>query len=107
MSVTAQTFSRTNMREFAFTRDNFRNTYIDHVYDHSPALAIFASQSLGDFGGVQLRGAGHRTEMGGHAIIQPVVLGEHAGASRVSGPFGTHNVSPDDNTRLAEANWCF
>ena len=107
MSVAAQTFSRTNLREFAFTMDNFRNREIDHVFSHSPALAIFASQTLGDFGGVKMAGRGHRTESGGHSVVIRVTLGEHAGASRMSGPFGTHNVAPDDNTRLAEANWKF
>jgi hypothetical protein len=95
------------LREWAFTRDNFRNRYIDHVFSHSPTLSIFASQTLGDFGGVALAGEGHRVEMGGHAIVQPVVLGEHAGADRVSGPYGIHNVSPDDNVRMAEATWKF
>jgi hypothetical protein len=107
VAVAVQTFSRTNFREFAFTIDNVKNRVIDHVFSHSPALAIFASQTLGDFGGVQMRGLGHATETGGHAVIKRVTLGEHAGASRMAGPFGTHNVAPDDNTRFAEGNWKF
>lgn len=105
--ATAQTFSRSNLREYAFTRDNERNNFVDHVFDHSPTLKIFANQSLGDFGGVNLSGRGHRVVEGGHTITDRVVLGEHAGAKRNSGPYGTHNVAPDDNTRIAEANWAF
>lgn len=107
MSVTQQTFSRTNFREFAFTRDAVRAGFRDHVFTTSPALAIFADQTLGDFGATQMRGVGHSTQEGGHAVILPVTLGEHAGADRMSGPFGTHNVAPDDNERFAEGNWKF
>ena len=107
MSVAAQTFSRDNLREFAFTMDNYKTREIEHTFSHSPALAIFANKSLGDFGGVQLAGRGRRMEGGGHAVIKEVTLGEHAGAGRMSGPYGTHNVAPDDNTRLAEGQWKF
>lgn len=108
MSTTfAQTFSRTNFREYAYTIDSIRRREIDHVFSHSPALAMFASQTLGDFGGTQMRGTAHRTESGGHSIIFRVTLGEYAGAGRMAGPFGKHNVTPDDNTRFATANWTF
>jgi len=107
VAVAAQTFSRTNFREFAHTRDVIRTNYVDHVFSNSPALAIFANQTLGNFGGVRLKGVGHRTQEGGFSIIQPVILGAHAGAGRQTGPFDTHNVSPDDNTRYSEANWRF
>ncbi len=107
MSVTTTNYTRTNLREFAYTRDNFRKKYINVVFDHSPTLAMLASQMLGEFGGVKLRGVGHKVVSGGHAIAIPVVLGTHAGASRSSGPFGTHNVAPDDNTMIGTANWAF
>lgn len=108
MSVATQTFNRTNFREFAFTRDFIRNKVIDHVFSHSPALAIFANQTLMDSpGATPGKGSGHATQSGGHSIIIRVTLGEHAGAARSAGPFGTHNINPDDNTRFAEANWKF
>lgn len=107
MSTFSQTFSRTNLREYAYTIDSIRRRENDHVFSHSPALAIFANQTLGEFGPTRMRGSGHRTEMGGHSIIFRVTLGEYAGAARVAGPYGKHNVAPDDNTRLATANWTF
>lgn len=106
MSVSAQTWTRTNLRQFAFTMDRILEAEIEHTFSHSPALAIFGSQMLGDFGGVQLMGRGHRTTRG-HAVVKRVTLGEHAGASRMSSDYGTHNVSPDSNTRLAEGTWKF
>ena len=105
--ATSQTVSRSDLREYAFTRDNERFNYIDHVFSHSVALSIFASQSLGDFGGTPLKGRGHKVTIGGHMITDTVVLGEHAGAQAVAGPWATHTVAPDDNTRIAEANWAF
>jgi len=107
MSVASQTWSRTNLRQFAFTMDKIKEMEIEHTFSHSPALAIFANQSLGDFGGVQLAGRGHMTEGGGHAIVKRVTLGEHAGATRMASDYGTHNVAPDSNTRLAEGTWKF
>ena len=107
MSVAAQTFSRSNMREFAFTMDAILPQIQDHVFSHSPVLAILASRDLGDFGGTKMRGAGHRTIGGGHAVVVRARLGEHAGAKAGAGPFDTHNVSPDDNVRFAEYNWRF
>lgn len=107
MSTFAQTFSRTNLREYAYTMDSIRRERIDHVFSHSPLLAILAQQTLGEFGPTQLAGAGHKVEEGGHSIIFRVTLGEYAGAGRMAGPYGKHNVTPDDNTRLATANWTF
>src|SRR3972149_1607989 len=102
--ATVQTFSTTDMRAYAFTADNFRDEYINHVFSNSPSLAIFVQQTLGDFGGVQLAGSGHTTESGGRELVIPVILGAHAGAKRATGPWDTHTVAPDDNARLAEAN---
>jgi len=107
MAVAVQDFTRSNFREFAFTRDVIRRNYVDHVFSNSPALAIFANQTLGDFGGIRMKGMGHQTQEGGFAVIQPVILGAHAGAGRQTGPFDVHNVSPDDNARYSEANWRF
>lgn len=107
MAVAAQTFSRTNLREFAFTTDHVRAETIDTVFSHSPALMIFGQQSLGDFGGTPLRGSGHNVVPGGHSVQTHVSLGEHAGTSRAAGPFSTHNVSPDDNVRIGTSNWAF
>ncbi|MHC4506297.1 MAG: phage major capsid protein [Planctomycetota bacterium] len=105
MSVTGQSISRTDLRVFAFTRDHVLEGNRDHVFSHSPTTAIFLDTTLGDFGGVRLRGAGHRTQTGGHAVMIRVRLGKHAGDKFMAGPFDTHSVSPDENTRLAEANW--
>jgi hypothetical protein len=106
MGVAAQTnFTNTNLREFAFTTNVILRDNIDHVFSHSPALAIFADKTLGDFGGVKLRGAGHATQVGGIDVSHRVRLGAHSGAKRGASGFDTHNVAPDDNTRLARANW--
>ncbi len=106
--VPAQDFSRTNLREYSFTIDNRARKVISTVFTTSPGLAIFGGRTLeAKFGSSQLSGAGHNVVEGGHAIVFPVTLGEHAGAARSAGPWGTHNVAPDDNTRLAEANWKF
>ena len=106
MALPQQTFSRTNLREFAFVRDNFLRR-VEHVFSHSPTAAIFLDETLGDFGTVSMRGAGHRVEEGGHAIVIPVTLGTHSGAGTMPSPWGKHNVAADDNVRLAEANWHF
>ena len=107
MSVAAQTWSRTNLRQFAFTIDKIKEREIEHTFSHSPLLAIMANQSLGDFGGVPLAGRGHMVEGGGHAVVKRVTLGEHAGAARMGSDYGEHNVAPDANTRLAEGTWKF
>lgn len=105
MSVASQTFSRSDLREWAFTINKILPREIEHTFSHSPALALFANQTLGDFGGVQLRGRGHRTHQGGESITFRVTLGEHAGARRMTSGYGKHTVAPDSNTRLATANW--
>ena len=38
MAVTAQTLSRTNMREFAFASDVVKENNIDHVYWRNPCI---------------------------------------------------------------------
>ncbi len=106
--ATVQTLSRSNMREFAFTTDVVMRRNLDHVFSHSPTLAILTGRTLGDqFGGTIMSGTGHADQEGGHAILIRVRLGAHAGAKRGAGAFDTHNVAPDENTRLAEANWVF
>ena len=105
--TTSQTFSRTNLREYAFTIDNILREEIDIAFNHSPALAIFAGQTLGDFGPTQMAGMGKRTVTGGESVTVRVTLGEHAGAKWSAGPYGTHNVAPDSNTRISTSNWKF
>jgi hypothetical protein len=75
------------------------------VYSHSPSIAVFFNKTLGDFGGIRMRGAGHNVDVGGHAVMIRVRLGAHAGSTAMAGPWDTHSTTPDDNTRLAEANW--
>ena len=108
MSVQDQTFSRDNMRIFSHTSDVVRDENIDHVFSHSPSLLIFAGEALvPGAGGSPMSGRGKHTQTGGHAVVKRVRLGSHDGAKRGSGPFDTHNVAPDDNTRFAELNWKF
>lgn len=107
MGVAALDFTNSNWREFAFTTNVILRDNIDHVFSNSPSLAIFADQTLGDFGGVRLRGAGHVTQTGGIDVSHRVRLGAHSGAKRAGSGFDTHTVSPDDNTRFARANWRF
>ena len=105
--VPTQTFTRTDMRKFAATMDNIKRRDIEHSFVNSPLLAIMMSQQLGEFGSIPLKGRGHRVEGGGFAVLRRVTLAEHAGAARMASDFGTHNVDPDSNTRLAEGNWKF
>lgn len=105
MSVATQTISVTDLRRYAFTMDMYKKQVIASEFSHSPALAIFANQTLGDFGGTKLSGRGHSTETGGVEVRRRVTLGVHAGAARMVGPTGTHNVSQDDNTRLSRGNY--
>jgi len=105
MSVTAQSITESDLRVYAFTRNNVLEGSRDHVFSHSPTTAIFLDQTLGDFGGVRLRGAGHRTQTGGAAVQIRVRLGKHAGSKFMAGAFDTHSTSPDENTRLGKANW--
>jgi phage tail protein X len=108
MSVVDTTFSRTNLREWAFTTDHVLAENRDHVFSHSPTLSIFAGQTLvSGAGGVPLSGAGKSMAGGGHRVVMRVRLGEHAGAKRGASAYDTHNVAPDDNTQLAEAVWRF
>lgn len=107
MSVGVQTFQRTNLRVYSKSIDVYRNQLIDHVFSHSPGMMIFGNQSLGDFGGVRLRGVGHQRQRGGNAVMLRVRLGSYSGAKRGAGAFDTHNVAPDNSTRLAEVNWAF
>lgn len=105
MSVAAQTISLTDLRRYAFSMDAIKPKIIASEFSHSPALAIFCSQTLGDFGGTKLAGRGRTPETGGVVVRKRVTLGVHAGASRMAGPTGTHNVAQDDNTRLSEGNY--
>ncbi len=105
MSVTAQTITRNDLRVFAFTRDHRVRGVIDHVFSHDPVTAIFLGKDMGSFGGVRMRGAGKTVQVGGASVQIPVRLGAHEGSKWMAGPFDTHSVSPDDNVRLAEANW--
>jgi hypothetical protein len=105
MSVSTQTITRTDLRTYAFTRDTVFEGNRDHVFTHSPIAAMLLDETLGDFGGVRLRGVGHRGQTGGAAIQLRVRLGKHTGSKNMAGPWDTHSVDPDDNTRLAEVNW--
>jgi hypothetical protein len=105
MAITAQTISRSDLRVWAFTRDRFVEGNRDHVYSHSPSVAVFFNKTLGDYGGVRMRGAGHKVDVGGASVLVRTRLGKHAGSKAMAGPWDTHSTSPDDNTRLAEANW--
>jgi hypothetical protein len=105
MSVTAQSITHSDLRVYAFTRDVRAKGVRDHVYSHSPMAAMLLDKTLGDFGGVRLRGAGNRNQTGGGAIRVPVRLGKHTGSKWMAGPWDTHNVDPDDNVRLAGVNW--
>ena len=107
MPAPAQTFTRANLRIYANSIDIYQRQLIDHVFSHSPALAIFANQTLGDFGGVRLRGVGHTSQRGGHAVVMRARLADYSGAKRGAGPFDTHNTAVDDSNRLPEANWAF
>jgi hypothetical protein len=105
MSVASLDFTNSNIREYTFTTNVILRDNIDHVFSHSPTLAIFADKTLGDFGGVKMRGAGHKVQTGGLDVSQRVRLGSHQGAKRGASGFDTHNVAPDQNTLLARANW--
>ncbi|TFG64698.1 MAG: phage major capsid protein [Gemmatimonadales bacterium] len=105
MSVAAQTITRTDLRVYAATRDKVMAGTYDHVFSHDPMTAIFLSKTLGDFGGVKLQGSGNTNQTGGAAVQIRVRLGKHSGDKRMAGAWDTHNTSPDDNNRLAEANW--
>jgi hypothetical protein len=105
MPVAPQTITRTDLRVYAFTRDFVMRGNIDHVYSHDPVTAVFLGRDLGSFGGVRMKGAGKKAQIGGAAVQIRVRLGKHAGSKFMAGPFDSHSVTPDDNARLAEANW--
>ncbi len=105
MTVAEQTITRTDLRVYSFTRDSVLEGNRDHVFSHDPFAAIMLGRDLGDFGPTKMTGAGNSDQPGGHTIQFRVRLGKHTGAKRMAGPTDTHSVDPDDNTRLAEANW--
>ena len=105
MSVASQTITQTDLRTYAFTRDHVLEGNMDHVFSHDPMTAIFLDKTLGNFGGVRMRGQGRRDQVGGAEVHVRVRLGKHAGGKWMAGPWDTHSVTPDDNTRLAQANW--
>lgn len=108
MSLSSQTFSRTNLREWAFTIDKRAPGVVDHIYQHSPLLAILTGKGLGQqFGSTRGQGSGAMTVSGGESLTIRVRLGTHSGAKRATGGFDTHTVSPDDNVRVATANLAF
>ena len=108
MSVAGTTLSRTNWREYAYATDAIRRERANAAFSHSPTLAIFASETLVDeTGNVPMSGSGRVVQTGAPAILRFVVLGKHAGAQATSGPWGTHNLNPDDNERPSEVNWKF
>lgn len=107
MTVAQQTWTRTNLHQFAWTMDRIMPKEIQSAFSHSPSLAFFASQKLGDFGGVPMMGMGHDTVSGGYSVVKRVTLGAQAGAKRGASDYDTHNVAPDSNTRFAEGNWRF
>ncbi len=101
-------FSRTNLREWAATQDVILRRIKDHVFSHSPAVAILFGQRLvEDSGSIPQSGQGHQTQVGGHSIQIRVRLGSHSGTKVGAGPYDTHNTTPDDNTRLGQAVWKF
>jgi hypothetical protein len=105
MSVAAQTITRTDLRVYAFTRDKVLKGTRDHVFNHDPLTAMFLGKDLGSFGGVKMRGLGKSNQVGGASVMIRVRLGKHSGSKFMAGPWDTHSVTPDDNVRLAEANW--
>ncbi len=105
MSVATQTITVTDLRTYAVTRDNVLDGVADHVFSHDPLTAIFLGKSLGDFGGNQMAGAGKSNQTGGASVQVRVRLGKHSGFKWMAGAYDTHSVTPDDNLRLAQANW--
>src|SRR5574338_281517 len=105
MSIASQTITLTDLRRYAFSTDRTMKKLIWSAFSYSPALAIFANQQLGDFGGTRLAGAGHTPDTGGVVVQKRVVLGENTGAARMVGPTGTHNLAQDNNTWIARGNY--
>lgn len=107
MAVPGLTLSRSNWREYAYATDAIRRERANLAFNNSPALAMFASEGLTDDPTSQMKGMGRVVQTGGPAILRFVTLGEHAGAAAISGPFGEHNVAPDENDRPSVVNWKF
>src|SRR3990172_4689490 len=108
MSVPSLTLSQTNWRELAFATERFLPQRANLAFNHSPALGIFSSQRLVEKAGSErMLGRGRRVQEGGPSIRRFVTLGAHQGAAFVSGGFGEHTLSPDENDRPSEINWKF
>lgn len=111
MAVGPQTFARpfgnVDIRQYAFTRDNWMRNNSNVVFAASPAAMIFLAKPLNDFQSKNFSGSGKVVDSGGVALVDTVTLGEHDGGGTMAGPWGVHNVDPDDNTRILEANWKF
>jgi len=105
MSVAGQTLTQTDLRTYAFTRDHVFSETQDHVFSHDPLTAIFLDKTLGNFGGVRMRGIGNTNQDGGASAQVRVRLGKHAGSKFLAGGWDSHPVNPDDNARLSTANW--
>lgn len=107
MAVASVDWTRNNWRIWAATMDVILPEKIQHAHQASPTLAMFMGEAIVDGQTAPLQGAGRLVHDSGHAIVRRVTLGKHAGAGSKSGPFGEHNVAPDDNTRFSEATWKF
>ena len=108
MATGSYTLERTNWREYAYATDAVRRQRANLAFNHSPLLAMVASETLVDEpGSTPMAGMGRNVQTGGPAILRYVTLGKHAGAARVSGGFGEHTLAPDDNERPSEINWKF
>jgi len=107
MSVSSQSESRNVDRVLAFTRDSIYPTVKDNHFNHSPLLAVFSGELLGEFGRPSMTGRGKRVQSGGESIVARPNLGANTGAKRKSGPWDTNNTAPSDTVRYARANWKF
>jgi hypothetical protein len=107
MSVASQSETRNVDRILAFTRDAIEKKVKDNHFNHSPLLAAFAGELLGEFGRGMMAGRAKRTQSGGESIVTRPNLGANTGAKRKSGPWDTNNTAPSDTVRYARANWRF
>lgn len=107
MSVTAQSETRNVDRILAFTRDAIMRKVKDQHFNHSPLLAAFTGELLGDFGRGMNAGKAKRVQTGGESIVVRTNLGENTGAKVKSGPWDTNNTAPSDTVRYSRANWRF
>ncbi len=104
--ATTQTISQSDLRAYAFTREKVFADNVDHVFSNSPSVALLLNESLGtQFGGVRMRGSGNMVETGGIEIQANVRLGKHSGSKAMAGPWDTHSVTPDSNTRRIIQAW--